>query len=143
MCGRYASARSREDLLETFKIEDALADEETAPDYNVAPTKTSPTVLARPRRGADEDAEPVRQLRNPDQRGGVSWRSPVNRLVPSWAKDPKIGNRMINARAEKTMSKARPAAPLPHDDGFSVQGGPEDLQVPLQVLRGIVGAQAS
>jgi putative SOS response-associated peptidase YedK len=28
MCGRYASTRSREDLLETFKIEEALADEE-------------------------------------------------------------------------------------------------------------------
>ncbi len=64
MCGRYASARSREDLLETFKIEEALADEEKAPDYNVAPTKTSATVLARPPSGGDEDAEPVRQLRN-------------------------------------------------------------------------------
>ena len=64
MCGRYASTRSREDLLETFEIEEALADEEKAPDYNVAPTKTSPTVLARLTRGADDDAEPVRQLRN-------------------------------------------------------------------------------
>jgi putative SOS response-associated peptidase YedK len=64
MCGRYASTRSREDLLETFKIEAAVADEAKAPDYNVAPTKTSPTVLARPPRDAGEDAEPVRQLRN-------------------------------------------------------------------------------
>jgi putative SOS response-associated peptidase YedK len=51
-------------LLETFKIEEAFADEEKAPDYNVAPTKISPAVLARPPRGDDEDAEPVRQLRN-------------------------------------------------------------------------------
>jgi putative SOS response-associated peptidase YedK len=50
VCGRYASTRSREDLLETFKIEEALADKEKAPDYNIAPTKTSPTVLARPPR---------------------------------------------------------------------------------------------
>ena len=64
MCGRYASTRSREDLLETFKIEEALADEEKAADYNVAPTKTSPTVLARPPRGADDETDPVRQLRN-------------------------------------------------------------------------------
>ena len=49
MCGRYASTRSRSDLLGTFKIEQALADEEKAPDHNVAPTKTSPTVLARNR----------------------------------------------------------------------------------------------
>jgi putative SOS response-associated peptidase YedK len=26
MCGRYASSRTRSDLLETFKIEEALAD---------------------------------------------------------------------------------------------------------------------
>jgi putative SOS response-associated peptidase YedK len=94
MCGRYASTRSREDLLETFKVEEALADEEKAPDYNVAPTKTSPTVLARPPRGANEDTVPVRQLRN------LKWG-----LVPSWAKDPKIGNRMINARAETVHEK--------------------------------------
>jgi putative SOS response-associated peptidase YedK len=86
--------RSREDLLETFRIEEALADEEKAPDYNVAPTKTSPTVLARPPRGGNEDAEPVRQLRN------LKWG-----LVPSWAKDAKIGNRLINARAETVHEK--------------------------------------
>jgi putative SOS response-associated peptidase YedK len=57
MCGRYASTRSREDLLETFKIEEALADEET---------------------------DPARQLRN------LKWG-----LVPTWAKDPKIGIRFL------------------------------------------------
>jgi putative SOS response-associated peptidase YedK len=84
MCGRYASSRTRSDLLETFKIEEALADEEKAPDYNVTPTKTSPTVLSRPLRGTGADAEPQRQLRN------LKWG-----LVPSWAKDPKIGNRIL------------------------------------------------
>jgi putative SOS response-associated peptidase YedK len=63
MCGRYASTRTRSELLETFKIEEALADEEKPPDYNVAPTKTPAVVLARPPRD-DKDAEPVRQLRN-------------------------------------------------------------------------------
>src|SRR5215211_4005903 len=62
MCGRYASPRTRSELLETFKIEQALADEEKPPDYNVAPTKTPAVVLARPPRD-DKDAEPVRQLR--------------------------------------------------------------------------------
>ena len=56
--------------------------------------RPAPTVLARPTRGADDDAEPVRQLRN------LKWG-----LVPSWAKDPKIGNRMINARAETVHEK--------------------------------------
>jgi putative SOS response-associated peptidase YedK len=55
---------SRAKLLETLGIEKSLADEEKAPDYNVAPTQTSPTVLARQPRGSGEDAEPVRQLRN-------------------------------------------------------------------------------
>jgi hypothetical protein len=55
------SARSRSELIETLKIEEALANSELAPDYNVAPTKTSPAktspaVIARPRRGGG-DAE--------------------------------------------------------------------------------------
>ncbi|GAB2677594.1 hypothetical protein GCM10009743_62090 [Kribbella swartbergensis] len=58
------STRSRSELLKTSTIEEANADEEKAPDYNVAPTKTSPAVLARPPRSASDDAEPVRQLRN-------------------------------------------------------------------------------
>lgn len=123
MCGRYASTRSREDQLETFKIEEALADEEKAPDYNVAPTKTSPTVLARPPRGADEETDPVRQLRN--LKCG---------LVPSWAKDPNIGNRLLctsqvvgedvslrwvrpqafNARGRKLSSRRDRPGPPPH-----------------------------
>jgi putative SOS response-associated peptidase YedK len=47
MCGRHASSPTRSELLETFKIEEALADEEQAPDYNVAPTKISSAVLPR------------------------------------------------------------------------------------------------
>lgn len=35
----------------------------------------------------------------------MSHGSPVNGLVPSWAKDPKIGSRMINARAETLAAK--------------------------------------
>jgi putative SOS response-associated peptidase YedK len=93
MCGRYASTRTRSELLETFKIEEALADEEKPPDYNVAPTKTPAVVLARPPRD-DKDAEPVRQLRN------VIWG-----LVPSWSKEAKLG-RMINARAETVHEKS-------------------------------------
>lgn len=52
------------------------------PDYNVAPTKDVYIVRRR-------HSEPVRQLLV------VRWG-----LVPSWADDPKIGNRMLNARAE-------------------------------------------
>ena len=94
VCGRYASTVSRSTLLDTFAIEDARADPELEPDYNVAPTKTTPVVLARLPKDGPHNAEPDRQLRN------LKWG-----LVPSWAKDPKIGSRMINARAETVHEK--------------------------------------
>src|SRR6478736_6933069 len=96
MCGRYASSRRPEDLVEEFEIEDNRVAEPLAPDYNVAPTKEVYAVVERPPR-ADESGEeqpPERQLRV------LRWG-----LVPSWAKDPAIGNRMINARMETVAEK--------------------------------------
>jgi putative SOS response-associated peptidase YedK len=93
MCGRYASTQSRDELIETFDIEAERADPPLPPDYNVAPTKVAPVVVARPPR-EDRGAEPVRQLRN------MRWG-----LVPSFAKDASVGSRMINARAETVAEK--------------------------------------
>jgi putative SOS response-associated peptidase YedK len=106
MCGRYAATKSQADLVEEFEVEVDATGEPTRPvmthqqnpppgepDYNVAPTKQAPVVLTRAPRG-EADAAPVRQLRL------VNWG-----LVPSWAKDPKIGNRMINARADSVLEK--------------------------------------
>lgn len=64
-----------------------------APDYNVAPTKEVYAVLDRPLKDADSP-KPVRQLRR------LRWG-----LVPSWAKTPEGGARMINARAETVHEK--------------------------------------
>ncbi len=95
MCGRYASSRRPEDLIEEFEV---VRDATAAPllaDYNVAPTKEVYAVLERPPRseeGVDHPAE--RQLRV------LTWG-----LVPSWAKDPSIGTRMINARMETVADK--------------------------------------
>ena len=50
--------------------------------------------MSRPPRGSDDGAAPVRQLRL------VNWG-----LVPSWAKDVKVGNRMINSRADSVLEK--------------------------------------
>jgi putative SOS response-associated peptidase YedK len=93
MCGRYASSRRPEDLIEEFEVVDSRVPEPLAPDYNVAPTKEVYAVVERPP-SKDSDEPPARQLRV------VKWG-----LVPSWAKDASIGNRMINARMETVAEK--------------------------------------
>src|SRR6059058_5850874 len=96
MCGRYASARKREELLAEFRIERDRVSESLEPDYNVAPTKPVYAVLTRGSRGNGDSGprDVARELRV------VRWG-----LVPSWAKDISIGSRMINARAETVDSK--------------------------------------
>ncbi|MCC6639990.1 MAG: SOS response-associated peptidase [Deltaproteobacteria bacterium] len=82
MCGRYTLGVTPARLAEVF----ALAQmPELAPRYNIAPTQTAPVIL---------DAPGGRQLEL--RRWG---------LVPFWAKDPKIGSRMINARGESLAEK--------------------------------------
>ncbi len=101
MCGRYASSRQPEDLVEEFEIRQSDLPR-LEPDYNVAPTKEVYAVVERPptsgdREGEDgerHDAVPERQLRV------LTWG-----LVPFWAKDPAIGSRMINARMETVAEK--------------------------------------
>lgn len=87
MCGRYASSRTSDDLAEEFEVVETRIAAPLEPDYNVAPTKQVHAVVER--------ADPAeRQLR------ALTWG-----LVPSWAKDPSIGNRMINARMETVAEK--------------------------------------
>lgn len=99
MCGRYATARSRQELLDAFDVEvDETWGEDgedlLRADYNAAPTKLLPAILERADPEAAEETVPVRRLRM------LRWG-----LVPSWAKDPSIGNRMINARVETAAEK--------------------------------------
>eukprot|EP01032_Pedospumella_encystans_P034240 gene34240-38703_t len=93
MCGRYASSRRPEDLVEEFEIVQSRVDTPLAPDFNVAPTKEVYAVVERPPSKEGEEP-PERQLRV------LRWG-----LVPSWAKDPSIGNKMINARMETVPEK--------------------------------------
>ena len=104
MCGRYASARKRQDLLEEFRIERDLVTDDLEPDYNVAPTKPVYAVLTRAERGSA--APPVTESAA-GAAGGVARELRVVRwgLVPSWAKDPAIGSRLINARVETVDAK--------------------------------------
>jgi putative SOS response-associated peptidase YedK len=105
MCGRYASARNRIELLEEFSVQRDRVTEPLAPDYNVAPTKPVYAILSRAGRGPGTDpagtdsagadtAAVARELRV------LRWG-----LVPSWAKDVSIGSRLINARAETLSEK--------------------------------------
>jgi putative SOS response-associated peptidase YedK len=55
MCGRFASARKRQELLEEFGVQRDRVTEPLRPDYNVAPTKPVYAVVTRaPKDGADE-----------------------------------------------------------------------------------------
>ncbi len=92
MCGRYASVRSRQQLMQLFAAEKTDSDEPLREDYNVAPTKRAPAVLAKVPDGEPKDADPVRELRV------LRWG-----LIPSWAKDRKKA--FNNARAETVHEK--------------------------------------
>lgn len=139
MCGRFASARKRAELLEEFRIERDHVTEPLQPDYNVAPTKPVYAVLSRGERGpAGKAAAPAgdvaRELRV------VRWG-----LVPSWAKDTSIGSRLINARAETVASKpafrgafARRRCLLPADgfyEWISVTGQGRAYKQPYYIHR--------
>jgi putative SOS response-associated peptidase YedK len=84
MCGRYASSANPDDLASYFTVEEP-PEEVLPPSYNVAPTDPVYVVMER---------HDKRQLRV------VRWG-----LVPSWAKDPKVGARFINARRETVAEK--------------------------------------
>jgi len=131
MCGRYASARSRIELLEEFAVERDRVDEPLPPDYNVAPTKPVYAVMTRTPRAEEQSARapaPVRELRV------VRWG-----LVPSWAQDISIGSRMINARAETVSEKpafrnafSKRRCLLPADGYYEWQAPPAGTKGPKQ-----------
>jgi putative SOS response-associated peptidase YedK len=83
MCGRFVGYRDLEAIQAHFPIDRVEAD--PSPNYNVAPSQTIPAIVRL------EGENILREFR---------WG-----LVPFWAKDPSIGNRMINARSETVDSK--------------------------------------
>jgi putative SOS response-associated peptidase YedK len=83
MCGRFALLAPGPAIAQQFGVE---VTHEIAPRYNIAPT------------------QPVAAVRL-DQKGGRELTYFQWGLIPSWAKDPKIGSRMINARSETVAEK--------------------------------------
>jgi putative SOS response-associated peptidase YedK len=84
MCGRFSQAQIAELDREIARLLEAPPLE---PRYNVAPTQDAAVVRERP----DGGDRMVHLLR---------WG-----LIPRWARDPAIGNRMINARSETASEK--------------------------------------
>ncbi|GAA0468403.1 DUF159 family protein [Actinoplanes capillaceus] len=90
MCGRYATTRSNADLTRLFEAVDVA--EPLRASWNVAPT------------------DPVPLIRMSKEHEGRVLDTARWGLVPHWAKDLKVGARMINARAE-TVAELRSFAP--------------------------------
>jgi putative SOS response-associated peptidase YedK len=84
MCGRFVGYRSFHELKKVFPIDKAACD--VTKNYNVAPSQE---VLA------------IIKHNNENRLEKLHWG-----LVPFWAKDITIGNRMINARVETVAAKA-------------------------------------
>ncbi|MEK3658482.1 SOS response-associated peptidase [Paenibacillus sp. FSL F4-0236] len=84
MCGRYTITVTMEELMVRYFANDSTIIH-YAPKYNAAPMQQIPAVI---------------NTGSSNKLGELRWG-----LVPSWAKDDKIGNKMINARAESLLEK--------------------------------------
>lgn len=82
MCGRYSQTKLMPELQERFKVKRAL--EDVRPRFNIAPSQDVPVIVDRGERAFEL----------------YRWG-----LIPVWAKDPKIGYKMINARGETINEK--------------------------------------
>lgn len=85
MCGRFTLTATFEEIINRFDIQSFLDEENYAPSYNIAPSQSVLAVI--------NDGKSNRM-------GWLKWG-----LVPPWAKDASIGNKMINARAETLSEK--------------------------------------
>jgi putative SOS response-associated peptidase YedK len=91
MCGRFAFYSPKEAVTAIFNVEFSL---DYRPRYNIAPTQYVAAL-----RGVSENEihdGPETAVQSVMLRWG---------LIPSWAKDPGIGNRLINARRETVDQK--------------------------------------
>lgn len=120
MCGRYTVAAPLDDLIEVFEVDHTVFENWT-PRFNAAPTQELPVVL--------QSSEGDRRL------GPMRWG-----LVPFWADDPSIGNRLINARSETAATKPafRDAfrsrrCVVPMDGFYEWRAGPAEGARPVKV----------
>ena len=84
MCGRYTVTAGAEIIKKRFEVGE-IQGELRLPRYNAAPNQLNPVILSHSGK---------RVLTQ------YQWG-----LIPSWSRDPAIGNKMINARAESILEK--------------------------------------
>jgi len=84
MCGRFTLTATPQDVAREFGLDETPA---LSPRYNIAPSQPVATISL--------DRAGARRVLVPRRWG----------LIPSWAKDAKIGQRMINARIETVAEK--------------------------------------
>lgn len=135
MCGRYASARTDAQIAQELKAT-VVDGDPTPPDWNIAPTREARVVVERSPIDHTDDQPAAaghyeRTLRT------ARWG-----LVPSWAKDLKIGQRLINARSETLTEKpafraaaARRRALVPADGYYEWEKGPTGAKTPYYLHR--------
>jgi putative SOS response-associated peptidase YedK len=120
VCGRYTLAKPDGAVRERFMIDESIPLE---PRYNIAPGTEIVTVTT------DREGVPRSEL--------LRWG-----LVPSWAKDPTTGFRMINARAETLSEKPayrsafeRFRCLVPADGFYEWQARPGQAKQPFHITR--------
>ncbi|MGD0060526.1 MAG: SOS response-associated peptidase [Verrucomicrobiia bacterium] len=121
MCGRYTLTADLEKVADRFGAPLPPASATYNPRFNIAPTQAVIVV-------GDDGKRYMKEM---------LWG-----LIPSWAKDPGIGNRMINARAETLAEKPAFRAALKKRrciipaDGFyewqKLSGGKQPLRIVLK-----------
>ncbi|MBC8138499.1 MAG: SOS response-associated peptidase [Fibrella sp.] len=83
MCGRFTLHHDADAIVERFDVHETVVS--VAPRYNIAPQQTVPVIVA-------PQSERILD--------SFRWG-----LVPGWAKDAAIGQKMINARSETLAEK--------------------------------------
>lgn len=117
MCGRFSFSPLAKIIEDRF---DVKVDSNYKPRYNIAPTQQVAVISSA----------------NPDQISYYRWG-----LIPFWAKDKKIGNRMINAKSETVMEKPsfknsfkRKRCLIPVDGFYEWKKIDDKLKIPYRIM---------
>ena len=102
MCGRFISYHSSSEIAPAFNLANVP---ELEPRYNIAPTQEVATIISS-------------KTSNKHEFKWLRWG-----LIPHWAKDKSIGNKLINARAETVAQKPSFRSPFKHSRCLIITSG--------------------